>query len=246
MRFNSFASRNLKEMLRDRLNLAFGIGFPVVLLLLLTLIQANVPVEIFAIEHLSPGIAVFGLSFVSLFSGIMISKDRTSSFMMRLFASPLTAKDFILGYTMPLIPMAGAQIIVCFLVAFLLGLAVTANVLLAFFVLLPASVLYIAIGLLCGTLFNDKQVGGVCGALLTNVSAWLSGTWFDLELVGGPFQTLAELLPFCHAVNAGRFALAGEYGKILPELIWVIGYAAAMMALAIFVFMRKMKRDTQE
>ena len=85
MKMLSFASRNSKEILRDRLNLAFGIGFPIVLLLLLSLIQSNIPVELFAIEKLSPGVAVFGLSFISLFSGMVIARDRTRSFMLRLF-----------------------------------------------------------------------------------------------------------------------------------------------------------------
>lgn len=97
MRSLVFASRNRKELLRDPLNLAFGIGFPVVLLLLLSAIQANIPVSLFEISSLSPGVAVFGLSFMSLFSGTLIAKDRTTSFLMRLFASPLTASDFILG-----------------------------------------------------------------------------------------------------------------------------------------------------
>ncbi len=203
MKTLAFASRNSKEIIRDRINLAFGIGFPVVLLLLLTAIQKNVPVELFVIDHLIPGIAVFGLSFIALFSGTLIAKDRASSLMARLFASPLTARDFIFGYTLPLLPMAIIQVAVCYAVAGLLGLRMTPNILLAMIVSIPSAILFIAIGLLCGSLFNDKQVGGVCGALLTNLSAWLSGTWFDLELVGGTFKRIANLLPFSHAVNAG-------------------------------------------
>lgn len=102
----SFSMRNTKEILRDKLNLGFGIGFPIILLLLMTMIQSNIPVQVFEISKLAPGIAVFGLSFVSLFSGMIIAKDRTSSFMLRLFTSPMTAKDYIVGYTLPLIPMA--------------------------------------------------------------------------------------------------------------------------------------------
>lgn len=131
MKMLSFASRNSKEILRDRLNLAFGIGFPIVLLLLLSLIQSNIPVELFAIEKLSPGVAVFGLSFISLFSGMVIARDRTSSFMLRLFASPMTAADFILGYTLPLLPMAAAQMAVCYAAALLLGLGFSFNILVA-------------------------------------------------------------------------------------------------------------------
>ena len=239
-----FAGRNGKEVLRDRLNLAFGLGFPIILMVLLSLIQSNVPVDIFAIEKLTPGIAAFGFSFIALFSGMIISKDRTSAFMLRMFTSPMKASNFIVGYTLPLIPMAIVQSIICFAFALVFKLEITVNILLAIIVLLPAALLYIGIGLLCGSIFNEKQVGGVCGALLTNVSAWLSGTWFDIKLVGGVFEKIANLLPFVHAVDAGRYALAGEYGKILPELVWVIGYAVAVLVLAILVLMRKMKKES--
>lgn len=244
MKLLAFVSRNRKEMLRDPLSLAFGIGFPLVLLLLLSAIQANIPVSLFKIEKLAPGIAVFGLSFISLFSGTLIAKDRTSSFLMRLFASPLSASDFILGYTLPLLPMAIMQSAICFIASFFLKLPVTGTVLLALVVLIPAAVLFIAIGLLAGSIFTDKQVGGICGALLTNVSAWLSGTWFDLSLVGGAFKRIAYALPFAHAVDATRAALAGDYASIFPHLWWVIGYAAVIMVIAVVVFKRKMNSDS--
>jgi ABC-2 type transport system permease protein len=195
MRLLVFASRNRKELLRDPLNLAFGIGFPLVLLLLLSVIQRNVPVSLFEIEKLAPGIVVFGLSFISLFSGTLIAKDRTTSFLVRLFASPLTGSDFILGYTLPVLPMAILQSAITFGAAFFLGLAVNVNVLIALVVLIPAAVLFIAIGLLAGTVFTDKQVGAVCGALLTNVAAWLSGTWFSLDLVGARSRRLPTCSP---------------------------------------------------
>lgn len=244
MKTMAFASRNSREILRDRLSLAFGIGFPVVILLLLTAIQARIPVKLFTIDHLTPGIAMFGLSFISLFSGMLIAKDRTSSLMLRLFTSPLTAGDFIFGYTLPLLPMAILQVVICFAVAFILGLTVSINVLLSIAVLIPAAVLFIAIGLLCGSLFNDKQVGSICGALLTNLSAWLSGVWFDLDLVGGTFKSIAGALPFVHAVEAGRAALSGNYSSIFPDLWWVIGYAAAIMVIAILAFTGKMNGDS--
>lgn len=243
MKMLAFASRNFKEIIRDKLNLAFGLGFPLVLILLLSAIQANIPVDLFLIDHLTPGIAVFGFSFISLFSGMLIAKDRSSSFMMRLFASPMQSWDFIFGYSSPILPMAIVQIMVTFIVAFFLGLSVTVNVLLAIVVLIPAALLFIGIGLLSGTLLNDKQVGGVCGALLTNLSAWLSGTWFDLDLVGGGFKALANALPFVHAVDAGRAALIGDYAAILPDLWWVIGYAIFILGIAILIFMRKMNSD---
>lgn len=236
-----FADRNAKEMLRDPLNLAFGLGFPLVILLLLTAIQANIPVALFELDRLTPGIAVFGLSFIALFSATLIAKDRGSSFLPRLFASPVRAHSYILGYTLPLLPMSLAQSAVCFAAALVLGLAPGWGILLCLATLLPCAALFIGLGLLCGTLLSDKQVGGICGALLTNLTAWLSGTWFDLDLVGGGFRRVAELLPFAHAVDAGRAAMACDLSGIFPHLWWVIGYAAAVLVLAVVVFRRKMR-----
>lgn len=237
----AFASRNSKEILRDRLNLAFGIGFPVILLLLLSALQSNIPVDLFTIDKLVPGIAVFGLSFMSLFSATLIAKDRSSSFLMRLFTTPLSSSNYISGYALPLFPMAIFQSIICFIIAIFLGLPMNINVLLAIATLIPTAILFIGFGLLAGSLFNDKQVGAICGALLTNVSAWLSGTWFDLNLVGGWFKGIAYALPFAHAVDAPRAALFGDYSAIMPHLLWVIGYAVVIMGLAIIVFKKKMK-----
>ena len=239
----TFAKRNAKEILRDPINLFFGLGFPLVLILLLSAIQANIPVELFEIQHLTPGITVFGLAFMSLFSATIIAKDRASSLLPRLYTTPLTSVDFILGYTLPILPIAVAQSAVCYLVAVILGLEVTVNILYAIALTLPVSLLYIALGLLCGSVFNDKQVGGICGALLTNLSAWMSGVWFDLELVGGAFQNIANVLPFVHAVQMQRAVLAGDFTGIFPHIWWVLGYAVVLLTAAVLLFLRQMKRQ---
>ena len=241
MRMLTFASRNTKELLRDPLTLCFGLGFPLVLILMLSAIQANIPVSLFEIQHLAPGITVFGLSFMTLFSATLIAKDRSSSLLQRLYTTPLTPIDFILGYTLPIIPFAVAQSIICYLVAIFLGLDVTVNILLAILFIIPISLLYIALGLLFGSVLTDKQVGGICGGLLTNLSAWLSGTWFDLALVGGAFQKIAYALPFVHAVEMERAVLAGQFSEILPHLCWVLEYGALSLVAAVVLFLRQMK-----
>ncbi len=243
MKLLTFSNRTAKEILRDPLNLAFGLGFPVVLILMLSAIQANIPVSLFEIEHLAPGISVFGLSFMTLFSATLIAKDRGSSLLQRLYTTPLTATDFILGYTLPILPISIAQTIICYVFAVLLGLETTANLLLAVLMIVPIALLYIALGLLCGSIFTDKQVGAICGALLTNLSAWLSGIWFDLKLVGGAFQKIAYALPFVHAVELERVVLNGYYKDILPHLGWVLGYTAVTVAAAMWAFLRQMKRQ---
>ena len=241
MRMLTFARRNAKEILRDPLTLFFGLGFPLVLLVLLSVIQANIPVSLFELPHLTPGVTVFGLSFMTLFSATVIAKDRGSAFLSRLYTTPLTPTDYLLGYTLPMLPIAAAQCAVCYLGAILLGLDVTVHLLSAILMIVPVSILYIALGLLCGSILNEKQVGGICGALLTNLSAWLSGVWFDLSLVGGTFRKIADALPFVHAVELERAVLAGNYDAIAPHLLWVLGWSLVLMAAAVFLFLRQMK-----
>ena len=242
MKMLSFAKRNTKEIIRDPLTLFFGLGFPIVLLLLLSAIQSNVPVPLFEIAQLTPGITVFGLSFMTLFSATLIAKDRESALLQRLYTTPMTALDFILGYTLPIVPIAVAQSVACYAVAVAIGLEVTVNVFLAILFIVPISVLFVALGLLFGSILNDKQVGGICGALLTNLSAWLSGTWFDLELVGGVFKKIAYALPFGHAVELERAVLSGSFSDILPHFWWVLGYSVAALAVAVLLFLRQMKK----
>ena len=243
MRMLSFARRTTKEILRDPLNLAFGLGFPVALILLMSAIQANVPVPIFEIKSLAPGVSVFGLSFMTLFSATLVARDRETAFLERLYTTPMKATDFIFGYILPMIPIAMAQTIACYLLAVVLGLPVSISILYAVLLNLPAALFFIALGLLCGSVMNVKQVGGICGALLTNLTAWLSGTWFDLELVGGAFQRIAYALPFVHAVELDRAALSGDWASVMPHLWWVLAYAAAALAAAVLLFLRQMKRQ---
>ena len=247
MRMLTFAGRNTKEILRDPLNLLFGLGFPLVLIGLLSVIQANIPteaqMELFEIQHLAPGVTVFGLAFMTLFSATLIAKDRGSSLLRRLYTTPLTPVDFILGYTLPILPIAVAQSVICYIVAWALGLEPTVGIAYALAGILPVSLLYIALGLLCGSVLNDKQVGGICGALLTNLSAWLSGVWFDLDLVGGVFKKIAYALPFVHAVEMERSLLACNLSAALPHLWWVLGYAMVLLVLAVVLFLRQMKRQ---
>ena len=237
MRMITFSKRCAKEILRDPINLFFGLGFPIVLLLLLSAIQKNVPVGLFEINSLTPGIIVFGLSFMTLFSATLVAKDRESALLQRLYSSPLRAIDFIMGYMLPLLPIAIAQAVFCCIFALALGLTLNINIVYAIIGMLPIAIFYISLGLLCGSILGVKQVGGICGALLTNLSAWLSGTWFDLELVGGAFKKIANALPFLHAVEMERAILSGNYADILV-------FTAILYAIAIIVDFLLVKTPT--
>ena len=243
MRMLTFAKRCGKEILRDPINLGFGLGFPLVLLLLLTTIQKNIPVHLFEIDTLAPGITVFGLSFMALFSATLVAKDRESALLQRLYTTPLTALDFILGYMLPLLPIALGQVVICYLFAIPLGLTVSINILYAILGILPMAVFNIALGLMCGSLLGVKQVGGICGALLTNLSAWLSGVWFDLALVGGVFEKVANVLPFMHAAELEKTLFIGNFEAAASHILPVLVYSIIATAAAVTCFLRQMKNQ---
>ena len=243
MKLLTFSKRCAKEILRDPINLGFGLGFPLVLLLLLSSLQANIPVSLFEIDTLTPGITVFGLSFITLFSATLIAKDRESALLQRLYTTPLTGLDFILGYMLPLLPIAIGQTIICYLFAIPLGLTVSIQIVYAVLGIIPMAIFNIALGLLCGSVLGVKQVGGICGALLTNLSAWLSGVWFDLNLVGGAFEKVAYALPFVHAVELEKALFRGDLDLAATHILPVVLYSALILAVAVLCFLRQMKNQ---
>ena len=243
MRMLTFAKRCTKEILRDPLNLGFGLGFPLVLLVLLSALQANIPASLYEIDTLTPGITVFGLSFMTLFSATLVAKDRESAFLQRLYTTPLTGPDFILGYMLPILPISVAQAAICYLFAIPLGLTVRIHIVYAIVGMLPIAVFYIALGLLCGSVLNVKQVGGICGALLTNLSAWLSGIWFDLTLVGGFFEKAAGALPFFHAVELEKALFRGDPEAAAAHILPVLLYSILTTVAAVLCFLRQMKKQ---
>ena len=243
MRMMTFAKRCTKEILRDPINIGFGLGFPLVLLLLLSAMQANIPVSIFEIDTLTPGMTIFGMSFITLFSATLISKDRESAFLQRLYTTPLRGMDFIMGYMLPLLPFVIGQVIICYLAAIPLGLTVSVNIIYAIIGIIPMAIFNIALGLLCGSLFGVKQVGGICGALLTNLSAWLSGVWFDLKLVGGVFEKIARLLPFYHAAEMEKALFKGNFVLAATHIWPIVIYSVLVTIVAVLVFLRQMKKQ---
>ena len=243
MRMLTFSKRCAKEILRDPINLGFGLGFPLVLLLLLSAIQKNIPVSMFEINTLTPGITVFGLSFMTLFSATLVAKDRESALLQRLYTTPLTGLDFIVGYILPMLPIALGQTVICYLFAIPLGLSLSVNLLYAVWGTIPMAIFNISLGLLCGSLLGVKQVGGICGALLTNLSAWLSGVWFDLALMGGFFEKVANALPFVHAVELEKALFLGSFDAVAAHLWPVLIYCIGAVVAAVLAFLGQMKKQ---
>lgn len=243
MKFSIFAGRNFKEITRDPTSILMGIGFPVLLIVALSLMKKSIGgmADIFEVQNFAPSMTIFGLAFLGMFVGTLMSTDRDSSFLSRLFASPLKSIDYILGYSIPVIPLAILQAFCCFAVAMIFGLELNKNVLVAIITLLPVAILFIAFGLFMGSMFTSNNSVNGFGTILVNAAVFLSGAVLPLDSIGGTFQKVCNLLPFSHAVDAVRCAISGSYSEILPHLGWILGYAIVLVIPAVIVFKRKMK-----
>ena len=251
MRAVVFAGRNAKELLRDPISYIFCLGFPLVMLAIMTVLNENIPEEanmvIFQIDYLSSGIAVFGLTFVMLFTCLQVAKDRSSAFLLRLYASPMTAAEFIAGYILPILVIAVFQSAITYAVSVVIG-AVTGysfaadGLLLAMAVLLPADFLFIGLGLLFGTVFNEKAAPGLCSVIIS-LSAILGGIWMDVGGLSGGLKQLCEALPFYHIVEAARNAVHGNTNGIAAHMLIVLVYTVVIFAVSLFVFAKKRQQD---
>ncbi|MBR4910814.1 MAG: ABC transporter permease [Clostridia bacterium] len=243
MRILNFSKRNLKELIRDPISLIFEIVLPVFLLFIFK--QFNIPAENYRLENFTPGIIVFGFSFITLFTATLIAKDRTSSFLIRLGTSPMKPADFILGYILSLIPIIFFQNVVFFAVAAALGLKLTVNALYTVIVSIAVSVLYISLGILIGSLVSEKGTGGL-GSIVVQLVCFTSGMYFPKDQVGGVFAYICECLPFEGSLNIIRAVLNNDTALVSAKNIIVFAvYTVVVTAAAIIVFKKKMVSDNK-
>ncbi|MBQ8314398.1 MAG: ABC transporter permease [Lachnospiraceae bacterium] len=251
MKSKVFAVRTWKEIMRDPLSYIFCLGFPLVMLVIMSVIDKSIPAEagmqVFRIRNLAPGISYFGLTFVMLFTGIQVSKDRTTALLLRLYASPMKPVEYIFGYTMPVVVLAVMQMVICFSVSFVIGLctgnslAVT-EMLLSMLALLPSVFLFVGFGILFGTLVNEKAAPGLC-SILISAAGMIGGIWMDVDGLGGAIKTVARALPFYHGVSLARLPFGETAEGAVEHLLWTIVCGAAVYGLAVTVFRSKMKKD---
>ena len=225
MRMINFARRNFKELIRDPLSLVFEIALPIFLLFIFQ--QIKIPGDTYKLENFTPGIIIFGFSFITLFTSTLVAKDRGSSLLIRLGTSPMKSSDYILGYILSLIPIIIIQDSLFFIVACLLGLNISINIILTIIASIFVSILFIAFGILIGSLVSEKASG-------------------SKDLIGNGFAKLCELLPFESALNIIKGVLNNNYDILSTRnIILFVAYTIIILILSIIVFKRKMIGDNK-
>lgn len=249
----NFSKRNLLEISRDTLSYIFCIAFPIVMLIVMTLVNSSIPKEagmtIFRIDNLMGGIIIFGQTFVMLFTAITIAKDRSGSFLIRLFATPMKSSDFTYGYILPMILIAVVQALISSVAALIISLIVGVKlelfgILLTFAAMLPSAFMFVAIGLIFGTLFNEKAAPGVC-SIIISLGSFVGGIWFDAEGAGGVLYKICRCLPFIYCTKTVRSAIKLDisWESFWLPLIIVSASAAVLSGLGILCFRKRMKAD---
>lgn len=252
-RIRAFALRNIRELSRDPLSYIFCLGFPLVMLIVMTIVNESIPPEanmtVFRIDNLAGGIAVFGQTFIMLFTAMTVTKDRSGAFLVRMYASPMKSADFIGGYILPMTATAVIQSIVSFAIAFIISLVNGTEInlfglLIAVVMLIPSALMFTGFGLLFGTLFNEKAAPGLC-SIIISLGSFLGGIWFDAESTGGVMLKICKALPFFYCTKTARSSIALDFGfsEFILPLIIVSACAIAIMVLASFVFKSRMKAD---
>lgn len=249
----AFAKRNLIEVYRDPLSWIFCIAFPIVMMIIMSIVNSAIPKEagntLFRIDNLSGGIAIFGQMFIMLFTAIAVAKDRNGAFLTRLYSSPMKSGDFVWGYILPMLLTAVIQVCVSLIAAIVISLisGFTLNIaglLLTVVAVIPSALMFSAIGFLFGTFFNEKAAPGLC-SIIISLGAMIGGIWFDVEGVGGFMYKLGRCLPFLYATRLARSAISLDFGvkEFLIPLGVVVFAATVLTILASIVFRSRMRAD---
>ena len=253
----NFSKRNFKEVLRDPLIYIFCLGFPIIMLALFQIINkytgGNTP--IFETRSLLPAIIMFSYTFTMLTMALIVSKDKQTFFLKRLYSSPMKSYDFILGYSLVGLIIGIFQTVICIFAGFIISLCTNvgfisfSEVLLLILSQLPILITNIFLGILFGTLFNDKSAPGICSVFIS-LSGMLGGCWMPLETMGN-FEAFCKWLPFYPSVCLGRVTTNATNALNIPYtfdlvklgLIPIIIFMVTITACSFIAFKKSMVSD---
>ena len=243
MRILNFAKRNFKEIIRDPLSIIFSVLLPLFLLFIFK--QINIPSKSYELQNFTPGIVVFGFSFITLFTAMLVSKDRTSSLLIRLGISPMKPIEYILGYMLSIIPLILIQNVLFFILAVVLGLSFSINIIWAILISIVIAILFITIGIILGSLFSEKASSGI-SSIVIQLVCFTSGMYFPRELLGDVFSKICEYLPFESCVTIIKGIMNANLESITIRNIVVFSiYTILALVISIVVFKKKMISDNK-
>jgi len=193
-----------------------------------------------AVNFYFPGIAVYGLMILISTAAEIIAGDREKGFLSRLFTTPARPQDFILGYSLPFIPVLIFSTLIYLGVGMALGLTIVGNLGHAFLIFFLIGLCAIGIGMIVGSLVKSASQAGVSWLFIVPM-AMISGAWFTVDRMPSALRSVAGALPFIHGIDASRAVLNGSsFSAITLDIYWLIGWAVVLFVTGIMLFRRTM------
>lgn len=240
MRTINFAKRNFKEIIRDPISVIFAVMLPLFLLYIFQ--QFKIPSQAYKLINFTSGVIIFSFSFLTLFTAMLVSKDRTTSLLIRLGVSPMRPIEYIIGYIISLIPIVVMQSTLIFILAVILGLDLSINIIFAILVSIPISILFIGLGILIGSLFSEKASSGI-SSIVIQLVCFTSGMYFDKNLLGSTFSKICDALPFESSLIIIKGILNDINMISTKNIILFVIYLLVILLFSSFSFKRKMISD---
>ena len=190
-----------------------------------------------------PGMTVFGLMILVPTMVRVMAQDKERGFLSRLLTFPFRPLDFILGYSLPFIPIIALQVAIYTGVGVLMGLRIIGNFGIAFLLFILIGLCCVGIAMIIASLVKSEAQGEpACWVFLVPL-AMLSGAWFSIEMMPPILIDIVNVLPFIHALDASRQVITtgAAFTDILPHFYWLVGWAIALFAIGALVFRRSMR-----
>ena len=165
----------------------------------------------------------------------------------------MKGKDFTLGYILPMLLVSIIQSVLTFIAAIIIAGIVDYDIkitglALAVITTLPSAMMFIAIGLIFGSILNEKSAPGICSVIIS-AGTFLGGVFFDAEGVGGGIYKVCKCLPFIYCTRIARTSInldfSDSFGRFWLPLIVTFSSALVMTVIGIAVFSRQMKADNR-
>jgi ABC-2 type transport system permease protein len=192
------------------------------------------------VDWLFPGILGMNMMFSCLFGvGYVVLRYRKSGFLKRLYATPLTAFEFLSAQVLSRLGLILFVTVILYLgIGAIIRFHNAGSSVLLLLLAIMGALSMIALGLTIAARFSSEELVGGLLNLLTWPMMLLSGIWFSLE--GSPrwVQWVAHVFPLTHVLDAARAVMLDGAGvaQIAPHLLFLGATALAFLAFGAWSF----------
>jgi ABC-2 type transport system permease protein len=244
----TFALVELQKLRHDRTELFTRMVQPALWLLIFGQTFSHLHVintgSVSYLSFLAPGIIAQSALFISIFYGIQIVWDRDAGILAKLMVTPAPASALIAGKAFAAGVRSVAQVIGVLLIAFLMGVHLTANplrILAAMGVVVLGSAFFACLSMtLAGLVRNRDRLMGI-GQAITMPLFFASNALYPVDIMPTWLRWLSAVNPLSYEVNALRGLLIGTPSNWLVD-IGVLVLAAILGVVAASSLLRRLVR----